>query len=137
MKKFLFILVFGLSLCSNSFSKITEKQQSIINCADMGFLLLEFEYLKELTSLYIFDSEILKLNEEIDILQQKIKKIMDNSEKSTAEWISKNPSPLSGVKLKNWINEKDKIFNKAMTLALQVSKEKKKLEQLRDTLILQ
>ena len=138
MKQLLYIVTVGLFLCSNAFSKVSEKQQSIINCADKSFLSLEFEYLKELTSLYIFDSEILKLNEDIDKHQQRIKKIMDNSEKNTAEWISKNPSPLTGSgmeKLKNWINEKDKIFNRAMALALEVSKEKKKLEVSRDILI--
>ena len=131
MKKLLYILIVGLFLCSNAFSSISEKKQSIINCADKGFLSLQFEYLKELTSLYIFDSEILKLNEDIDVHQQKIKKIMDNSEKNTADWISKNPSPSTGSgmkKLNNWINEKDKIFNRAMTVALEVSNEKKKLE---------
>lgn len=138
MKKFTFILFLGLSLCSNAFSTINEKKQSIVNCADKSFLSLEFEYLKGLTSLYIFDSEILNLNEDIDILQKRIKKIMDNSEKNTANWIAKNPSPLTGSgmeKLKNWINEKDKFFENAMVLALQVSKEKKKLENSRDILI--
>ena len=123
MKKFIFILILGLSLHNNAFSKITEKKQSIIYCADKDFLSLEFAYLKGLTSLYLLDSEILKLNKEIDILQERINNKLIILKKNTAEWISKNTSTLPGSgmqELDNCIKENDKSFDKEMDLSLQI-----------------